>query len=76
MDRKVGEEYVRDILKDYLAGKASISGVLMLVNEKKERIELLTLNATTDEAFLLLLHGLQSIYGKAAGVTPPGSVIH
>jgi hypothetical protein len=76
MDRKVGEEYVRDILKDYLAGKASISGVLLLVNEKKERIELLTLNATNDEAFLLLLHGIQSIYGKALGVTPSGSVIH
>lgn len=76
MDRNVGEEYVREILKDYLDGKASLNGVLMLVNEKKERIELLTLNATQPEAFLLLLHGLQSIYGKALDVTTPGDTVH
>lgn len=76
MDRTVGKEYVREILKDFLDGKASISGVLMLVNEKKERIEVLTLNATQHEAFQLLLYGIQSIYGKAIDVETPGGTVH
>jgi hypothetical protein len=75
MDRK-GDEYAREILKDYFDGNASIHGVLMLVNEKKERIELLTLNATQHEAFQLLLYGVQSIYGKSIGVTTPGGTVH
>ena len=63
------EALFKKLLENYLAGDVDLSGVAVMVNETEQRIEMLTFNSTSTEAFILLLHGLQAMHDKALSTT-------
>ena len=71
-----GEKKIRKLLQGYLDGVEDLSGVILLVNEKDERIELLTLNATNVQAFILMLHGIQTLHDNAISTAKFNKTLH
>jgi hypothetical protein len=70
------EKLFRKMLERYLAGEFELSGVVVLVNEEEQRIEMLTLNASSSQAFILMLHGLQTLHDKALSTTKFNETVH
>jgi hypothetical protein len=70
------EKQLKKLFKAYIDGAVDLSGVVILVNEEDERIELLTLNATNIQAFLLMLHGLQTLHDNAISTTKFNKTVH
>lgn len=70
------EKQLKKLLKAYIDGDVDISGVVILVNEEDERIELLTLNASNIQAFILMLHGLQTLHDSAISTTKFNKTVH
>lgn len=59
---KEDEGKLKAVLQSYIEDPASFNGVMLVVNEETERIDLLLLNTTSTQAFVLMLHGLQTIH--------------
>ena len=70
------EKQLKKLLKAYIDGDVDLSGVVILVNEEDERIELLTLNASNIQAFILMLHGLQTLHDSAISTTKFNKTVH
>lgn len=70
------EKQLKKLFQAYIDGEVDLSGVVILVNEADERIELLTLNATNIQAFILMLHGLQTLHDNAISTTKFNKTVH
>jgi hypothetical protein len=60
------EEQFKKMMESYLAGDTDVTGVFVMVNEDAQGIDLLTLNTTNMEAFVLMLHGLSALHEAVA----------
>jgi hypothetical protein len=70
------DKKLKDMLDRYLSGDDSIRGVAILVDEEETRIAVLMLNSSGIEAFLLMLHGLQTLHDKAVSNTAFNKTVH
>jgi hypothetical protein len=72
---KADERKLKAMLQSYIDDPASMNGVMLVVNEETERIDLLLLNTTSTQAFVLMLHGLQTIHENVVR-TPFNKLLH
>lgn len=76
MSSPEGEALFKKMLERYLSGELELTGVLVVVNEETHRVDMLTLNTSNMEAFMLMLHGLNTLHDKAISTTVFNKTVH